>query len=120
MRRKRFTLLLAAIMLVTGCGVPVDGGSVTSVTVTGDEVSEIEKTSAVITFTDDLERSVTVNQPKRVAALLGSFAQIWMLSGGEVIATADDAWNDLALDLSENTVNLGNTKQLSLEQLLAG
>jgi len=119
MRRKRFTLLLAAIMLVTGCGVPVDGGSVTSVTVTGDEVSEIEKTSAVITFTDDLERSVTVNQPKRVAALLGSFAQIWMLSGGEVIATADDAWNDLALDLSENTVNLGNTKQLSLEQLLA-
>jgi iron complex transport system substrate-binding protein len=87
--------------------------SVTTVTTTENEASE------EITFTDDLKRTVTVTQPKRIAALLGSFAQIWMLSGGEVIATADDAWDDLSLDLSEDTVNLGNTKQLSLEQLLA-
>lgn len=71
------------------------------------------------TFTDDLERTVTVSQPQRVACLLGSFAQIWQLAGGEVIATADDAWDDLALDLSEDCVNLGNTKELSLELLLA-
>ncbi len=71
------------------------------------------------TFSDDLGRSVTVQEPKRVAALLGSFAQIWMLAGGEVCATADDAWDDLALDLREDTVNLGNTKELSLELLLA-
>jgi len=70
-------------------------------------------------FTDDLGRTVEVGQPKRVACLLGSFAQIWLLAGGEVIATADDAWDDLALPLSEDCVNLGNTKELSLELLLS-
>lgn len=71
------------------------------------------------TFTDDLGRTVMVNQPKRVAALLGSFAQVWQLAGGQVCATADDAWDDLRLELSGDTVNLGNTKELSLELLLS-
>lgn len=70
------------------------------------------------TFTDDLGRTVTVNRPERVAALLASFAQVWQLAGGDVVATADDAWNDLQLPLAEDTVNLGNTKSLSLELLL--
>lgn len=74
--------------------------------------------AANYTFTDDLGRTVTIESPKRVAALLGSFAQIWMLAGGEICATADDAWDDLQLDLSEDTVNLGNTKNLNLELLL--
>lgn len=70
------------------------------------------------TFNDDLGRSITIEEPQRVACLLGSFAQIWQLAGGEVGATADDAWDDLQLELAEDTVNLGNTKQLSLELLL--
>ena len=68
---------------------------------------------------DDLGRQVEVKEPKRVACLLGSFAQVWQLAGGEVIATADDAWDDLNLVLSEDCVNLGNTKELSLELLLS-
>lgn len=81
-----------------------------------------ERTSAsdsAVTFIDDLGRSVTVENPQRVAALLGSFAQIWQLSGGQVIATADDAWEDLGLELPEGTVNLGSTTRLSMETLLA-
>ena len=70
-------------------------------------------------FQDDLGRAVAVQEPKRVACLLGSFAQIWQLAGGQVAATADDAWDDLNLDLPEDTVNLGNTKELSLELLLS-
>lgn len=71
------------------------------------------------TFTDDLGRTVTVRTPARTAALLGSFAQIWVLAGGSVCATADDAWDDLQLILEPDTVNLGNTKELSLELLLS-
>ena len=100
MKIKLFPLFLACLMLFCGCSqpaAPVEG----------------------YTFTDDLGRSVTVREPQRVAALLGSFAQIWMLAGGEVCATADDAWDDLGLELAEDTVNLGNTKSLSLELLLA-
>lgn len=71
------------------------------------------------TFTDDLGRDVTVTSCERTAALLGSYADIWLLSGGTVCATADDAWDDFELDLPEDTVNLGGTKSLSLELLLA-
>lgn len=70
-------------------------------------------------FFDDLGRQVLVQEPQRVACLLGSFAQVWQLAGGEVIATADDAWDDLQLELSDDCVNLGNTKELSLELLLS-
>lgn len=97
---KRFICLLLCLCLLSGCSgqstQPADG----------------------ITFTDDLGRTVTVQEPQRVAALLGSFAQIWMLAGGTVCATADDAWEDFHLELPEDTVNLGNTKALSLELLL--
>ena len=98
---KILSIFLIICLLFTACGV--------STTPTAEGV----------TFTDDLGRTVAVEQPQRVAALLGSFAQIWMLAGGEVCATADDAWDDLALNLPAETVNLGGTKALNLELLLA-
>ena len=99
MKIKLFSLFLI-LCLLTGCASSAEAGE-------------------GVSFTDDLGRTVTVNQPKRVACLLGSFAQIWQLSGGEVCATADDAWDDLQLTLAEDCVNLGNTKELSLELLLS-
>lgn len=99
---KILSLFLAFCLLFTACGTAPRA-------ISGDAV----------TFTDDLGRTVTVDRPQRVAALLGSFAQIWMLAGGTVCATADDAWEDLGLDLPEDTVNLGGTKSLNLELLLA-
>lgn len=71
------------------------------------------------TFTDDLGRTVTVEEPKQVACLLGSFADVWHLAGGEIAAAPDDAWVDFDLPLSEAAVNLGHTKNLSLEALFA-
>ena len=71
------------------------------------------------TFTDDLGRTVTVDAPKRVACLLGSFADIWTLAGGEVIAAPDDAWVDYELPMAADAVDLGSTKELSLESLFA-
>ncbi len=72
-----------------------------------------------VTFTDDLGRTVTVGAPKRVACLLGSFAQVWHLAGGEAVAAPDDAWVDLGVPMAEDAVNLGSTKSLSLEALFA-
>ena len=78
-----------------------------------------EETNAV-TFTDDLGREVTVENPQRVAVLLGSFADMWVLAGGEVIASADDAWDDFQLEMPEDAINLGSTKDLNLEKLFEG
>lgn len=73
-----------------------------------------------ICFTDDLGREVRVPaQAARTAALIGSFADVWTLAGGRVIATANDAWTQFDLGLDGSVVNLGKTTAISLEQLLA-
>lgn len=84
-----------------------------------EESAESSEDSNICTFTDDLGREVSVGAPERVAALLGSYADMWVLAGGRVCAAPDDAFVDFELPLSEETVNLGGTKSLSLELLLA-
>ena len=75
--------------------------------------------SDTVTFTDALDREVTVKKnPERVAALIGSFADVWTLAGGTVCASADDAWDDFDLDLP-NAVNLGGAHSPNLELLLS-
>lgn len=79
----------------------------------------VEYSADTYTFTDDLGRTVTVENPQKVAALLGSYADMWFLAGGVVGASADDAWDDFNLPMADDAVNLGQTKELSLEKLLA-
>ena len=112
--KRKFCYLLFATLCLAGCQ--------SSQTVVYDEAIEITEEMEIaetkkITFTDALGREVAVENPKRVAALLGSFADIWYLAGGEVVASADDAWEDFDLPLSEDAINLGMTKDLSLEKL---
>jgi len=72
-----------------------------------------------VVFTDALGREVAVKKnPERVAALLGSFADIWVLSGGEICASAEDAWEDFGLDLGD-AVNIGGAHSPSLELLIS-
>ena len=72
-----------------------------------------------VTFTDALGREVTVpKEPQRVAALIGSFADVWMLAGGSVCATAEDAWEDFGLELP-NAVNIGGAHSPNLELIFS-
>lgn len=71
-----------------------------------------------VTFTDDLGQTITVSSPKRVAALSGSFAEIWLLAGGTLCCATQDAWDERALPLSADVVNVGSLKQPSAELLL--
>lgn len=103
MKKPLIALLLCLSLGFTACASPAQAASDTG----------------GITFTDDLGRSVTVAEPRNVAALLGSFAQVWTLAGGQICAAPDDAWTDLKLDLPESAVNLGSIHSLSLELLLA-
>ena len=74
-----------------------------------------------VTFTDDLNRQVTVDRPQRVACLISSFSDIWCLAGGAdaIVAATDATWRYFDLPLRDDVVNLGNTKELDLERLLA-
>ncbi len=81
------------------------------------EKKTVNDTEAV-NFTDALGREVSLPEnPERVAALLGSFAEIWLLAGGDVVATADDAWEDFGLEL--DAVNIGGAHSPSLELLFS-
>ena len=72
-----------------------------------------------VVFTDALGREVNIKKnPERVAALLGSFADVWMLSGGKLCASAEDAWEDFGLAL-DDAVNLGGAHSPSLELLIS-
>ena len=86
---------------------------------TGCSSDKTKEPKNSVTFTDSLNRTVTVEKkPQRVACLIGSFADVWQLAGGTVCASADDAWDDFGLDMGD-AVNLGKTKEPNVELLLA-
>ena len=104
--RKALVFILLISLLLTACGVPAPA----------------ESAGETLTFTDDLGREVTAPaRPRRVAALIGSFAEVWCLAGGRgsLAAAADDAWTGFDLGLGGGVANLGAVKTPSLEALLA-
>lgn len=89
----------------------------------GCAAQEVESTNANsnsgYTFQDDLGRTVTVEEPQRVVTMIGSFTDIWLLAGGEVVAAAKDSWTSFELDLSEDVINIESHVEPDIEQLLA-
>jgi len=74
-----------------------------------------------VTFIDDFGREVVVNHPQRVITLTSSFSDIWYVAGGidTLVATTNATWTYFDLPLREDIVNLGSSKQLNLEQIIA-
>ena len=71
-----------------------------------------------VTVRDDLDREITLETPpQRVAVLIASFAETWLLAGGELAAAPKDAWEDFDLDLDESVVDLGSYQKVSAEAL---
>ena len=105
---KRLILFFCVLLTLTACGAPSSEKDVPS--------------ADTVTFTDDLAREVTVPQnPERVAALIGSFADVWCIAGGKdsLVAAAGDAWTSFDLELDETVADLGAIKEPNLEVLFA-
>lgn len=72
------------------------------------------------TFIDDLDREVSLKgMPKKVVALMGSYAETWLLAGGTLAGTTSDAIDERKLDLGEDVQIVGTVKEPNLEQVLA-
>ena len=116
--KKSTYLKLACCMLscalLAGCGAKSEDTN-------AETQSETVETTApeTYTFTDDLGREVTVNNPQKVVTLIGSFTDVWLLSGGEVVGACDDSWASLNLDLPEGVANTGKVKEPNLETILS-
>lgn len=101
-RVKVFLLLLAAVSTLLSCGQKPP---------TASETAHV--------FTDALGREVRLEKaPQRVAALIGSFADVWVLSGGSLCAAPEEAWTDYGLELGD-AVNIGGAHSPNLELLLS-
>lgn len=93
--------------------------SVLSSLLTACSSEQNEYDQSAVIFTDALGREVSVpKEPERVAALIGSFADVWMLAGGSVCATAEDAWDDFGLALPD-AVNIGGAHSPNLELIFS-
>lgn len=127
--KKRYSLILAAVLVavIAGCSSSEEhlssAGSELSSPIPSSASGSAESGTAgtAVTFTDGLGRSLTVDSPRRVAALIGSFADMWCLAGGKdtLAAAAADTWTQFSLDLPDTVQNLGAVKEPSAETLLA-
>ncbi|MCL2883646.1 MAG: ABC transporter substrate-binding protein [Coriobacteriia bacterium] len=85
-----------------------------------DSTTPVATTPGPVTFTDDLGNTVTVNNPQRVVATMGSFAKIWELAGGTLIGASDDAYTYSGYDLtSPDITKVGDFSSLNMETILS-
>ena len=109
---KRMFLLLLAVLLLPACGGVPEGSASSPLPAPAEER---------ISFTDGLGQDFALPRPRKVAALIGSFADIWCLAGGRetLVAAANDAWTSFDLSLDGEVADLGAVKEPNLELLLA-
>ena len=107
-KKSCFKLLCGILALVclfpcTSCGTQKEAGPI------GEPAS----------FTDALGREISFEKkPEKVAALLGSFADLWLLSGGKLCGVCDDAAEDFGIN-TEGMTLLGGAHSPSLEAILS-
>ena len=106
--KKRFLLLLALLLLVvTGCS-------------KGNTLADSKSQDAYYSFTDSLGNTVVLEEkPERVVSLVGSYAEIWILAGGEVIGVTDDVIKEERLEISDEISLVGTVKDPNIEAILS-
>lgn len=73
-----------------------------------------------IVFTDSRDNKVSFSEgPKRVVSLYGSFAETWLLAGGELVGVTDDVVEERKMKLSGKVSVVGKVKQPNIEAIIA-
>ncbi len=121
--RVLFAGLVAAIALFFGC-VALTGCSSQEPADTPDAQSgsagsdQAGSQNGPCTFTDDTGAEVTVDNPERVVACMGSFANTWELAGGTLVGASDDAFESYSIT-SADAVKVGDFSSPNLESIIA-
>lgn len=112
--------LIAALFSMVGCSEPTESeqDQKPEQEQPQKEAETQDEASGSYVFTDDLGNEVTVSSPERVIACMGSFAEIWTLSGGELVGVSDDALDGYG-DVAEGVATIGDFTAPNLEQIIA-
>lgn len=103
------SLCLIIGLLLAGCG---NGGNAQQAEQPGE---------GAYTFTDALGQEITVDNPQRVVALMGSFAEIWVLAGGQdtLVGVTDDAFDGRDFISADDVAVVGKFQSPNTEEILA-
>lgn len=72
------------------------------------------------TFTDDLGNTVKLEKkPSKVISLLGSYGEMWLQAGGELVGVTEDAVSERKLNLSDDISIIGTVKEPNAELVLS-
>ena len=111
-------LSLALLLMLGACG--ADQGTQGDTTTETQQQIEQAAEAEAVTLTDAAGNTLTFAEiPQRVAALSGSFGEIWINAGGTLVATTKDAVTERDLDLAEDVQIVGSIKEPDLEAVLA-
>ena len=121
LRRAALPALAFVALVLAGCG-----GHVTTPAATSDSASSVSSaatsfapvTPGPLTFSDDLGRTVEVDNPQRVVVGMGSLADIWRDAGGTAVGLSDDSFDNYGFDHSQAD-GVGRHVNLNLEAILA-
>ena len=113
--KKRLASLLLALATLTACATAPEQPSQPAPAPSPQQ----DQQSTAYTFTDALGNTVTVDRPQRVVSFYGSFAEMWVLAGGTLVGTTDDAISQRELPLGDNVTVIGGTKTPNLELALS-
>lgn len=125
---KRFLpLFLALALLLTGCA------AVSTTESTSQTVSQVDSPSSApesassqlesageVSITDSNGSQITLDtSAPRVVATYGSFAEAWLLAGGELCGVTQDALEQRDLGLPEDIAVVGTVKEPNAEEIIA-
>ncbi|HHZ13826.1 MAG TPA: ABC transporter substrate-binding protein [Clostridiales bacterium] len=70
-------------------------------------------------FTDSLGNTVNLKDaPQRVVSLVGSYAETWILAGGNLVGVTNDVMSEREMDLPDSTRIVGTIKDPNVEEIL--
>lgn len=120
-------LFLALALLLTGCA------AVSTTETTSQTVSQVDSPSSApesassqlesageVSITDSNGSQITLDtSAPRVVATYGSFAEAWLLAGGELVGVTQDALEQRDLGLPEDIAVVGTVKEPNAEEIIA-
>ena len=120
-------LFLALALLLTGCT------AVSTTESTSQTVSQVDSPSSApesassqlesageVSITDSNGSQITLGtSAPRVVAAYGSFAEAWLLAGGELVGVTQDALEQRDLGLPEDIAVVGTVKEPNAEEIIA-
>lgn len=106
------------MLLVAGCTAKTPETELQTVVPSTEETEGMSTSSDIITFTDDLGYEIQIEPTTQAAVISGSFAECWLLAGGELQAVTEDVYSERQIEIPDTARDLGALKSPNMEVLM--